>query len=29
VIDTQKEPMPDYEKHSGESDKLTKYFKEK
>ena len=29
VIDTQKEPMPGYEKHSGEANKLEKYFKDK
>jgi len=29
VITEVKEPMPDYEKHSGEQDKLTKYFKDK
>jgi len=29
VLDTQKEPMPGYEKHSGEADKLKKYFKDK
>lgn len=29
VLDTKKEPMPGYEKHSGEIDKLKKYFKEK
>ena len=29
VLDTQKEPMLGYEKHSGEADKLKKYFKDK
>ena len=29
VLDVQKEPMPEYEKHSGEADKLKKYFKGK
>lgn len=28
VIDTKKDPLPDHEKHSGEADKLKKYFKE-
>jgi len=29
VLDVQKQPMPEYEKHSGEADKLKKYFKDK
>ena len=29
VRDTQKEPMPGYEKHSGEANKLEKYYKDK
>jgi len=29
VLDTQKDPMPEHEKHSGEADKLKKYFKDK
>jgi ferredoxin len=29
VIDTKKEPLPDYEKHSGEQGRLEKYFKDK
>ena len=29
VLDSKKDPLPDYEKHSGEPDKLKKYFKEK
>ena len=27
MIDTKKDPLPDYEKHSGEADKIKKYFK--
>ncbi len=29
VITEVKDPLPDYEKHSGEEDKLNKYFKDK
>ena len=29
MIDTKKDPLPDYEKHSGEANKLEKYFKDK
>ena len=29
MIDTKKDPLPDYEKHSGEADKIKKYFNDK
>ena len=29
VIDVKKDPLPDFEKHSGEQDKLKKYFNDK
>jgi ferredoxin len=29
VLDTKKDPMPEWQKHSGESDKVKKYFKDK
>ena len=29
VLADKKDPLPDFEKHSGESDKLKKYFKDK
>ena len=29
VLDTKKDPLPEHEKHSGETNKLEKYFKDK
>ena len=29
VIDVKKDPLPNFEKHSGEQDKLKKYFNDK